>query len=145
MVVVASVLQGYVTCCISEGYVALAKNDDSDVVRFGKLVREKRVALGWSQEALASTAFNNPDRKGYVSLIENGQIPNIERATVQNVARALNIDIEEIPRALRWPEAIVEGKDTEPMLHTSKDGRVTFQSISGSQDSNWVDNKSRRY
>ena len=72
MVVVASVLHGYVTCCISEGYV---------------------------------------------SQIENGKIPNIERTTVQNVARALNIDIEEIPVALRWPEAAVAVKNTNTIAH----------------------------
>ena len=82
-----------------------AIDGDSDAVRFGRLVRECREARGWSQEALAAAAFSNEDRKGYVSQIENGKIPNITRDTVRKIARALDIDPKDIPPSLRPLEA----------------------------------------
>ncbi|MDP2801161.1 MAG: helix-turn-helix transcriptional regulator, partial [Phreatobacter sp.] len=91
-----------------------------DVVRFGQLVRERRVARGWKQENLAEAAFSNRDRKGYVSQIENGKVPNITRDTVRNVARVLEIAAEQIPPALRWPEAAAVVQDTNTVVHEIK-------------------------
>lgn len=84
----------------------MAKGFQSEVKEFGKLVRKRRETLGWSQEALAAEAFSNSMRKGYVSQIENGKIPNITGETVKNIARALKLGPENIPSVLRWPEAI---------------------------------------
>lgn len=78
---------------------------NDDAMRFGRLIRERREARGWSQEALAAEAFSNSTRKGYVSQIEAGKIPNITRNTVRSIAEALNIDPEDIPETLRWPGA----------------------------------------
>lgn len=89
---------------------------DSDSARFGRLVRERRKARTLSQEALAAAAFANADRKGYVSQIENGKIPNITRDTVRSIALALDIDSEEIPEALRWPEATQVARDTNTVV-----------------------------
>ncbi|MEM7529606.1 MAG: helix-turn-helix domain-containing protein [Pseudomonadota bacterium] len=82
------------------------RSGGSDAERFGRLVRERREARGWKLHVLAEEAFSNADRKGYVSQIENGKIPNITRETVRTVARALGIDPEDIPASLRWPEAV---------------------------------------
>lgn len=92
-------------------------NMDSAAKAFGELVRESRKARGWSQEALAAEAFPNSTRKGYISLVENGKIPNITRDTVRNIARALEIDPEAIPDVLRWPEANEVVKDTNTVAH----------------------------
>lgn len=95
----------------------LQPDTSSDAEIFGVLIREKRKARGWNQENLADAAFSNADRKGYVSQIENGKVPNITRDTVRNVVRALNIDLEEIPPSLRWPEASEVVKDTNTVAH----------------------------
>jgi transcriptional regulator with XRE-family HTH domain len=90
---------------------------DTDVAKFGRLVRQRREYRGWSQEALAAAAFSNATRKGYISQIENGKIPNITRETVRNVARVLEIALDDIPPALRWPEAAEAVKDTNAAVH----------------------------
>lgn len=92
----------------------------SDAIEFGQMVRQKRKALGWSQEALAAEAFSNSTRKGRISQIENGKVPNITRDTVKLVARALGIDHEKIPLALRWPEAAEVGRDTNTLVNDIK-------------------------
>ena len=58
---------------------------------FGKLVRARRTEKGLSQEALAAAALSNADRKGYISQLENGKLPNITALTLQKIARALDI------------------------------------------------------
>lgn len=103
--VVSSELHGRVTPHFSGGLSAVSDRDDGDAALFGRLVRAKRVARGWSLEALAADAFLNADRKGYASRIENGKIRKISHDTVRKIARALQIDPEEIPTSLRWPEA----------------------------------------
>ena len=77
-----------------------------DVVLFGELVKQGRTARGWSQEALALEALSNEGRKGYVSQVENGRIPNLTVTTVRNFAVALEIPVERIPASLRWPEVV---------------------------------------
>lgn len=95
----------------------MADDRERDAIRFGRLVRQQREARSWSQEALAAAAFSNSTRKGYVSQIESGKIPNPTRETVRNLARALGIDPEQIPPALRWPEALETVKDTHAVVH----------------------------
>jgi transcriptional regulator with XRE-family HTH domain len=90
----------------------VASDAENYVLKFGQLVREKREERGWSQEALSAAAFAGSTNKGYISRIESGKVPNITRATVRNVARALGIDPEQIPPALRWPEGAEVVKDT---------------------------------
>jgi tetratricopeptide (TPR) repeat protein len=99
----------------------VAVDSGDDAVRFGRLVRETREALGWSGEALAAAAFAGSINKGYISRIENGKVPNITRDTVRNVARALAIDPEKIPPSLRWPEASDVVKDTNTVTHEIKE------------------------
>lgn len=94
--------------------------EDLAAKAFGELVRERRKARGWSQEALTAEAFPNSTRKGYISLVENGKIPNITRDTVRNIARALEIDPEAIPDALRWPEANVIVIDTNKVVRDAQ-------------------------
>ena len=88
-----------------------------DAIAFGKLVRQRRRALQRTQEALAAEALGNLDRKGTISQIENGKIPKITRDTVKKVAKALAIDVEDIPASLRWPEANEVVKDTNTVVH----------------------------
>lgn len=110
--VVSSKLQGSVTwdtlgsCGTVRGSTSSISSVESDAIKLGHLVREQRIVLGWTLENVADEAFSNPDRKGYVSRIENGRIPNITRATVRSIARALHIDREKIPHALRWVEPL---------------------------------------
>jgi transcriptional regulator with XRE-family HTH domain len=84
--------------------------DATDALVFGRLVRERREAIGWSQEALAAAALSNSTRKGYISRIENGKVPNITRETVRSISRALEISRELIPLMLQWP-TVVEKTD----------------------------------
>lgn len=88
-----------------------------DASAFGQLVRQRRKALKWSGENLAAEALGNPDRKGMISQIENGKIPNITRETVKKVAQALSLDVENIPASLRWSEAVEVVKDTNTVVH----------------------------
>ena len=87
-------------------------DEECDASEFGQLVRERREARGWSQDSLAAEALSNSERKGYVSLIENGKVPNVTQSTVKKFAQALDIDPKDIPAALRWPEAIELVQDT---------------------------------
>lgn len=80
-------------------------------------MRQRRTALKLTQENLAHAALGNLDRKGMISQIENGKIPNITRETVKRVAEALSIDVEEIPASLRWSEAVAVVKDTNTVVH----------------------------
>lgn len=77
----------------------------SDLKEFGRLVRERRNNRGWTQEDLASTAFSNLDRKGYISIIENGRQDGLKTSTIRSIATALDIARGEIPNTLRWPQA----------------------------------------
>jgi tetratricopeptide (TPR) repeat protein len=101
--------------------ICLAAESDSDAAIFGLLVRQAREAHGWSQEALAAAAFSGSMNKGYISRIENGKVPGITRETVRSIARALGIDPEEIPPALRWPLATDVVKDTNTVAHEIKE------------------------
>ncbi len=42
------------------------------LAEFGYRVRDARTRKGWLLEDFARESFANPDRKGYVSQIENG-------------------------------------------------------------------------
>lgn len=108
----------------------MTTDKDPAAKEFGRLVRERRKALGWSQEALAAEALSNSTRKNHISQIENGKVPNITQDTVKKVAQALKIDLEEIPPALRWPEASEVVKDTNTVAHeiqTQVNKLVAFQ------------------
>jgi tetratricopeptide (TPR) repeat protein/transcriptional regulator with XRE-family HTH domain len=99
----------------------MAASGESDAASFGRLVRERRQARGWSLEVLAAEAFPGSTNKGYVSRIERGLVPNITRDTVRNVARPLGIDPEAIPPSLRWPEAVAAVRDTNTIAHQIQD------------------------
>jgi transcriptional regulator with XRE-family HTH domain len=71
---------------------------------FGRQVRVRREALTLSQEALAAAAFGNPDRKSYVSALENGRLASITPATAKKLAQALEIAAEDVPAGLRWQD-----------------------------------------
>ncbi|MCZ4429424.1 helix-turn-helix transcriptional regulator [Agrobacterium sp. SOY23] len=60
--------------------------------RFGLAVKEKRVALGISQEELAMRIEAD---QAYVSRVEAGQI-NATLETVEQIASALNADVAEL-------------------------------------------------
>lgn len=106
-----------------------------DVHAFGKLVRARRREQRISQEALAAEAFGNPNRKGYVSALENGRLNGLRSETVKRLADALALGRQEIPWSLRWPEpedfAVWQAKDSEtpqisgaqliPLLHFVED------------------------
>ncbi|MFS8121867.1 helix-turn-helix transcriptional regulator [Rhizobium sp. BR 250] len=60
--------------------------------RFGLAVKEKRVALGISQEELAMRIEAD---QAYISRVEAGQI-NATLETVEQIASALNADVAEL-------------------------------------------------
>lgn len=62
--------------------------------RFGKAVREQRIAKGISQEELAMRIGAD---QAYVSRIEAGQM-NVTLETVEQIANALRVDITEFFR-----------------------------------------------
>ncbi|HEY5723982.1 MAG TPA: pentapeptide repeat-containing protein [Allosphingosinicella sp.] len=82
-----------------------ADGRESDAQKFGLAVRGTRTQHGWTQEWLAEAALGNADRKGYVSRVEKGLIPNITRETVRKLATALGIDRRSVPTSLQWPPA----------------------------------------
>lgn len=63
--------------------------------RFGKAVREQRMAKGISQEELAMRIGAD---QAYVSRIEAGQM-NVTLETVEQIARALQSDSADLLRA----------------------------------------------
>lgn len=65
-------------------------------VRFGALVRERRGVEGLSLADLAVRAFDDAGRRGDISRIENGRIPNPQVKTVDALTVALNILPEEV-------------------------------------------------
>ncbi|MGR3564289.1 MAG: helix-turn-helix domain-containing protein [Heliomarina sp.] len=79
------------------------KTEVEDFQAFGKLVRQRRQTLGLSQEALASDALGNPDRKSFVSAIENNRLKTITPSTAQKLSGALGLSVEDVPASLRWP------------------------------------------
>ncbi len=85
--------------------------NESDISTLGKAVRKKRLALRLSQEALAAAALGNPTRKGYISLLENGRLPGLRPETVRRIAQALDMPVNEIPHALRWPVLVDDVAD----------------------------------
>jgi len=87
--------------------------DQSDLAQFGALVRARRKALGLSQEAVAAAAFDNPDRKGFVSAIENARRSGVSLETALKLAGTLDISLEQLPASLRPITGI--GSDQVPL------------------------------
>ncbi|MEM1345915.1 MAG: helix-turn-helix domain-containing protein, partial [Pseudomonadota bacterium] len=80
-----------------------ADSRKTEIKRFGVVVRARREAKGWSQDALAASALGTVDGKSHVSRIENGRIKALKSDTVRKIAAALGIDRTEVPASLRWP------------------------------------------
>ena len=74
-----------------------------DVRRFAEIVRARRRELGLSQEAVAAQAFGNPDRKTYVSALENKRRSRITVDTATKLAAALEMPSADLPASLRPP------------------------------------------
>ena len=71
----------------------LAMNSDSEVlIRFGKKIREERVAQGLSQEELA---FKANLHRTYIGMIERAE-KNITLQNIERLAKALNMEISEL-------------------------------------------------
>lgn len=87
---------------------------ESDVIKFGRLVRQARAELSLTQEALAAAALGNPDRKGYISNIEKGRLPGITSDTVRKIAEAIDLSVQDIPVSLRWHGALVTSPSNIP-------------------------------
>ncbi len=81
----------------------LSTSQDYEI--FGQLVRSRRSALGLSQEALAEAALGNPDRKSYVSALENNRLSKITPNTALRFSDPLGLSREDIPASLRWPSS----------------------------------------
>lgn len=75
---------------------------DNDQKAFGQLVRGRRLALGLTQEALALEALGNPDRKSFVSAIENNRVHRITPNTAQRLSGPLGLTAPDVPASLRW-------------------------------------------
>lgn len=71
---------------------------DSELARrFGKVLRQRRLALGLSQETLA---FNTELHRTYISLLERGQRqPSLE--TVFTMARVMGCQPDELVRQVQ--------------------------------------------
>lgn len=67
---------------------------------------------------LAQQVFANGARKGYVSRIEHGKLPNLTVSTTKRLARTLDIHLEDIPISLRWPTD--PAKDPIKAAHSSE-------------------------
>lgn len=63
-------------------------------VRFGKKVREERLKLGLSQEALAEKAGVH---RTYIGMIERAE-KNITLENIEKIAKALGVPIEVLVR-----------------------------------------------
>ncbi|MEM1377180.1 MAG: helix-turn-helix transcriptional regulator [Pseudomonadota bacterium] len=81
------------------------KSASRDYEAFARLVRQRRLDLGLRQEALALSALGNPDRKSFVSAIENTRLNKITPATAQKLSGALGLTREDVPTTLRWPSS----------------------------------------
>lgn len=64
---------------------------------FADLIRTRRKELHLSQEAVAAAAFDNPDRKTFVSALENNRRPNITLETALKIAGTLEIPVDQLP------------------------------------------------
>lgn len=65
--------------------------EESINVRFGKKVREERLKLGLSQEALAGKAGVH---RTYIGMIERAE-KNITLENIEKLAKSLNLDIKD--------------------------------------------------
>lgn len=74
----------------------MARSLDTILVRFGRRVREKRVALDLSQEAFAGQC--NLDRT-YISGIERGK-RNVSLLNIELIANALGTSVSELTQGL---------------------------------------------
>ena len=83
---------------------------------FGQLVRKHRHRQRLTQEALAALAFGNPDRKSYISSVENDRLSGITSQTVRKIAEALSIPRDEIPKTLRWQDNGDTADEASPNL-----------------------------
>lgn len=118
----------------NDNSVAQAQPDDtvSDIMTFGRLVRQARTKLGLTQEALAAEALGNADRKGYISNIENGRLPGITSDTVRKIAEAIDISAEQVPVSLHWHDALVtQPAETEPEMHAGSQATGLWGTLSG--------------
>lgn len=92
---------------------------------FGYHVRNARIRRGWTLEDLAREALANPERKGYVSQIENGKRP-LSARTIGNLARVLDLpesvtrpllyapaEADEVTREDRLAETLLRRNDTD--------------------------------
>jgi len=70
------------------------------LAEFGYQVGSARSRTGWTLETLAELAFENGDRKGCVSAIENGK-RRISARTVGNLARVLELPVSVAKPLLR--------------------------------------------
>ena len=64
------------------------------LVKFGNKVRERRIALGLSQEDLASRAGVH---RTYVGMIERAE-KNITLINIEKIAKALQISLDELTK-----------------------------------------------
>jgi transcriptional regulator with XRE-family HTH domain len=64
---------------------------------FGELVRIQRTRQLLTQEVLAALAFDNPDRKSYVSNVENNRLKGLTPETARKLADVLGIARGDVP------------------------------------------------
>lgn len=61
-------------------------------VKTQNFVKEKRMALGLTQQKFAEVVFGDPERKDWVSKIENGRSITVD--TLDRILSKLNCDID---------------------------------------------------
>ena len=61
--------------------------------RFATFMKNKRIAMGLSQDKLAEVIFGDKKRRDYISRIENGK-KDISLKSMDAILEALNADVE---------------------------------------------------
>lgn len=78
-------------------YCVVMPTDEPGALRLGRLIRQARVDLGWTQKDLAEESGVSIET---IKRYENGKIKSPESELVRNIVRALGIDVREVPVAL---------------------------------------------
>jgi transcriptional regulator with XRE-family HTH domain len=109
-----------------------------EIAEFGRIVRRQRNEARLSQEAVATLAFGNGDRKGFVSEIENARRPGLSTATIRKLANSLEIRRDEVPPSLRWPlsenereECLPEASDQGSTLISQEERIIQLETAVG--------------
>jgi transcriptional regulator with XRE-family HTH domain len=72
----------------------MAEQEQTQTERFIKFMTEKRKRMGLSTTDLAVKAFNTPNRKGYISDLENNRRKGLTLESMSQILKALDTEIQ---------------------------------------------------